>query len=231
MVVHSGRHGLTALAARLVQGLGAGIYFPAISATIQRLFTGRDRSRAFGYLDGVVGISIAAGPLLGGLLIQGIGTQDGWRRVFLVNLFIGAAELPVAIKLLPRRQGPEEHKLDPFGNVLLVMVLLLLLVPLVDGRVSGWPAWSWLLLSLVFPAVAVLASWERRLYRRHGEPVVQVGLMRHRSFWAGQCLALTGLARGIVELSLLTRVVSGSLAAAVAVKTDHQRAKRSTRYL
>jgi MFS family permease len=62
------------IAARLVQGLGAGLYFPAISATIQRLFSGRDRSRAFGYLGGVVGISTAAGPLIGGLLIQFAGS-------------------------------------------------------------------------------------------------------------------------------------------------------------
>ena len=75
--------------ARLVQGLGAGIYYPAISAIIQRLFTGKDRSRAFGYLGGVVGVSTAAGPLLGGLLVQLAGVTDGWRWVFLVNLFIG----------------------------------------------------------------------------------------------------------------------------------------------
>ena len=58
------------IASRLVQGLGAGIYFPAISATIQRQFSGDVRSRAFGYLGGVVGISTALGPLIGGVLIQ-----------------------------------------------------------------------------------------------------------------------------------------------------------------
>lgn len=74
-----------------------------------------------------------------------------------------------------------------------VMVPLLLLVPLVGGRVPGWPAWSWLLLGLLVPAAAALTWWERRLYRRHGEAVIQVGLMRHRSFWAGPCLALCTL--------------------------------------
>jgi MFS family permease len=54
------------IASRLVQGLGVGIYFPAISATIQRQFSGNVRSRAFGYLGGVVGISTALGPLIGG---------------------------------------------------------------------------------------------------------------------------------------------------------------------
>ena len=48
------------------------------------------------------------------------------------------------------------------------MLLLLLLIPLVDGRVSGWPAWSWALLGLVVPVAGVVAWWEIRLDRRHG---------------------------------------------------------------
>lgn len=179
------------VAARLVQGLGAGIYYPAISAIIQRLFTGRDRSRAFGYLGGVVGISTAVGPLLGGLLILLAGETDGWRWVFLVNLFIGAIEIPVAWRLIPRRQRSEEHQLDLVGNGLLAFVLLLILVPLVEGRVSGWPVWSWLLLALAIPAGLLLTWWEIRLDRRGGEPVIQVGLLReHRSFGMGQALAV-----------------------------------------
>jgi EmrB/QacA subfamily drug resistance transporter len=177
--------------ARLVQGLGAGIYYPAISAIIQRLFTGRERSRAFGYLGGVVGISTAVGPLLGGLIISLAGVQEGWRWVFLVNLFIGIAEIPVAFRLLPKRQRPEQHRLDWLGNALLTLVLLLLLIPLVEGRVSGWPAWSWLMIGLSVPAAALLVAWEARLSRRGGEPVIQLALLRrHRSFGMGQALAL-----------------------------------------
>ena len=158
--------------ARLIQGLGAGIYYPAISAIIQRLFTGRDRSCAFGYLGGIVGVSTAAGPLPGGLLVQLAGVTDGWRWVFLVNLFIGIAALPVAFRLLPSRHDPEEHQLDFAGNLLLAAVLLLILVPLVEGRVSGWPAWSWLLLGLAVPATAALVAWELRLEHRGGELVI-----------------------------------------------------------
>lgn len=179
------------VAARLVQGLGAGIYYPAISAIIQRLFTGRDRSRAFGYLGGVVGISTAVGPLLGGVIIQLAGMQQGWRWVFLVNVFIGAVVLPVAFRSLPRRQRPEGHGMDLAGNALLTAVLLLLLVPLVEGRVSGWPAWSWAMLAMAVPVAGILLTWETRLDRRDGEPVIQIGLLRtHRAFGMGQSLAV-----------------------------------------
>jgi EmrB/QacA subfamily drug resistance transporter len=176
--------------ARLVQGLGAGLYYPAISATIQRLFAGRQRSRAFGLLGTAVGLSTAAGPLAGGLLIQAGGMTDGWRWVFFINLFIGAAELPAAIRLLPRRQQAEEHGLDPAGNLLLAVTLLLILFPLVEGRAAGWPWWSWLCLGGCLVTGALLAAWEIRLSRRGGEPVIQVGLLHHRSFAGGQVLAL-----------------------------------------
>jgi len=179
------------IVSRLVQGLGAGIYFPAISATIQRQFSGDARSRAFGYLGGVVGLSTALGPLLGGVLIQLAGLSDGWRWVFLVNLFIGAAGIPVAARVLPRRREREQHDLDLTGSALLTGVLLLVLIPLVDGRVSGWPLWSWLALAASVPVGAVLAGREVRLARRGGEPVLQVQLIRrHRSFAMGQALAL-----------------------------------------
>ena len=195
------------VAARLVQGLGAGIYYPAISAIIQRLFTGRDRSRAFGYLGGVVGVSTAVGPLLGGLIIQLAGVHDGWRWVFLVNLFIGAVVLPVAWRSLPSRHEPEEHHMDLAGNALLAVVLLLVLVPLVEGRVSGWPAWSWLMLGLAMPAAAVLVAWEMRLDHRGGEPVIQIGLLRtHRSFGMGQSLALVYFA-GFTSLFFTLSIV------------------------
>ena len=78
------------VAARIVQGLGAGLFFPAISATIQHTFTGPARSRAFGLLGAVIGVSTAIGPLLGGVIIAAAGASDGWRWVFLVNLFVGA---------------------------------------------------------------------------------------------------------------------------------------------
>jgi EmrB/QacA subfamily drug resistance transporter len=179
------------IVSRLVQGLGAGIYFPAISATIQRQFAGDARSRAFGYLGGVVGISTALGPLLGGVLIQLTGMSDGWRWVFGVNLFVGAIGIPVAVKVLPRRREREQHDLDLIGSALLTGVLLLVLVPLVDGRVAGWPPWSWIVLAASVPVGALLVAWEVRLARRGGEPVLQVQLIRrHRSFAVGQALAL-----------------------------------------
>jgi EmrB/QacA subfamily drug resistance transporter len=194
------------VAARVVQGLGAGTYYPAISATIQRSFSGRDRSRAFGYLGGVVGISTALGPLLGGLIITFAGVGTGWRWVFLVNLFVGAALFPLALRFLPRGDEQQNHKLDPVGNALLAVVLLLLLVPLIEGRATGWPPWSWACLASVIPAVAVLTLWERRCFDAGSEPVFRRDLFGQRSFTAGHVVALSYFA-GFTSLFFTLSIV------------------------
>ena len=107
------------VAARIVQGLGAGLFFPSISATIQHSFTGPARSKAFGVLGAVIGVSTAMGPLLGGLIIAGVGTADGWRWVFLVNLFIGAVAIPMAAWRLPKAETRTKRGFDPVGLALL----------------------------------------------------------------------------------------------------------------
>jgi Major Facilitator Superfamily len=73
--------------------------------------------------------------------------------------------------------------------------------------VSGWPAWSWLMLALAAPAAVALWVWEARLDRRGGEPVIQVGLLRaHRSFGMGQSLALAYFA-GFTSLFFTLSIV------------------------
>src|SRR4051812_30245625 len=73
------------IAARLVQGAAAGVVSPQVSGLIQQLFKPAERGRPFGLFGMTVGLSTAIGPLLGGLLIQGFGTEQGWRWIFYIN--------------------------------------------------------------------------------------------------------------------------------------------------
>ena len=100
----------TLVFARLFQGLAGGTLTPQISATIQELFSGRERGKAFGYFGTVVGVSTAIGPLLGGLLIQLFGDTDGWRAVFYVNIPIGLVAIPFAWRLLPKRDEDADRR-------------------------------------------------------------------------------------------------------------------------
>jgi EmrB/QacA subfamily drug resistance transporter len=178
------------VAARIVQGLGAGLFFPAISATIQHSFTGPARSKAFGVLGAVIGVSTAMGPLLGGLIIAGVGSHDGWRWVFLVNLFIGAVAVPMAAWRLPSAEAHARRGFDPVGLGLLTGGLLLLLIPLVAGQQDGWPAWTWICFGCSVVVLALLATWELREDSRGGDPLLKPGLLRQSSFSAGAVFAI-----------------------------------------
>ncbi|MEV8097255.1 MFS transporter [Kitasatospora sp. NPDC085879] len=177
------------ITARLVQGLAGGIIVPQVSGFIQTSFPGPERGRAFGMLGAVIGISTAVGPLLGGLLIELAGPQDGWRWVFLVNVPIGLAALPLARRLLPdpppRAAGRSD--LDPVGVLLLGVGTTALLLPFVQEQ---WhhPA-RWLLLPLAVLLLAGFAVWERR-YGRRREPLVSMDLFDRRSYAAGTLLSL-----------------------------------------
>jgi EmrB/QacA subfamily drug resistance transporter len=194
------------VAARIVQGLGAGLFFPAISATIQHTFTGPARSKAFGLLGAVIGVSTAMGPLLGGLIIAAAGAEDGWRWVFLVNLFIGAVAIPMAAWRLPATPARTQRGFDPVGLSLLTGGLLLLLIPLVEGQQAGWPAWTWVCLGGCVAVFAALAAWELRADRRGGDPLLKPGLLRQTSFSAGAIFAVAffgGFSSVFFTLSIL----------------------------
>ena len=77
------------IAARLVQGLAAGCLAPQNSALIQQLFRGAERGRAFGMFGATIGVSTAAGPVVGGLILALAEGPSGWRWIFYVNVPIG----------------------------------------------------------------------------------------------------------------------------------------------
>ncbi|WP_425555190.1 MFS transporter [Kitasatospora arboriphila] len=180
------------ITARLVQGLAGGIIVPQVSGFIQTSFPGPERGRAFGMLGAVIGISTAVGPLLGGLLIELAGPQHGWRWVFLVNVPIGVAALPVARRLLPdpppRPAGRVRHSdLDPVGILLLGVGTTALLLPFVQEQ---WHDRArWLLLPFAVLLLTAFAAWESR-YGRHREPLVSMDLFARRSYAAGTLLSL-----------------------------------------
>jgi EmrB/QacA subfamily drug resistance transporter len=181
--------------ARLVQGMAGGMISPQISALIQQMFSGRDRGRAFGMFGTVVGISTAVGPLLGGLLIQAAGPDEGWRWVFYVNLPLGAVCLVLARRLLPDTPSASTGRtpaqsLDPIGVLLLGGGVVALLLPFVQTR--QWRGETkWLLLVVAAVLLAAFAWWESRCAtRRRTVPVVDLSLFRIRSYWLGCLLAL-----------------------------------------
>jgi EmrB/QacA subfamily drug resistance transporter len=178
------------VAARIVQGIGAGLFQPAIAASIQTGFSGRDRSKAFGLLGATIGLSTALGPIIGGALIALGGADHGWRWIFLVNVPIGLVVVPLAARMLPRPSSTTPRKVDPVGLLLFAAGLVALLLPLIEGQQLDWPLWTWLSFAAAAVLLAALWFWEVRLNARGGEPLIPVGLVRRLPFAAGCLLAL-----------------------------------------
>jgi EmrB/QacA subfamily drug resistance transporter len=186
---------------RVVQGLAGGIFVPAVTAYIQILFQGKVRGTAFAIMGAVIGVSSALGPIVGGLIIQGFGTQNGWRLIFGVNLPIGIVALILTVLLVPGRkklveitsQAPAQARnggVDWVGLILITGGLVAILVPLIEGQQKGWPLWTYLTLAAGVVLIVLFAVWEVQYVKRDRSPLVPPHLFSHPAFSAGTILAL-----------------------------------------
>jgi MFS family permease len=179
------------IVARVVQGLCGGIFFPAVTALIQLMFAGRTRGRAFAVMGAAIGFSTALGPIVGGLLIEAFGDDEGWRSIFFVNLPFGVIAVAAAIVLLPRIVvGSSSRGVDVLGLLIITAALLAVLVPLIEGEDAGWPWWTWTSLVAGLLLIVAFAFWERRVAARGGNPLVPPRLFAHAAFTGGVILAL-----------------------------------------
>ncbi|MGW2827198.1 MFS transporter [Streptomyces sp. NPDC001443] len=208
---------------RLIQGAAAGMVAPQTSGLIQQMFQGAERAKAFGLLGSVIGISTAAGPLAGGLLIDAVGTDDGWRWVFFVNLPIGVAAFGAGLRLLPRFPAStgKREEFDLFGVLLLGSAVLALMLPLVQEQ--QWTGrLKWALLPVGALLLASFWAWERRQGRLGRAPLVDLELFSLRSFTFGSLISLTYFAGFttvffVYSLFLQNTVGYSALAAGVSV--------------
>lgn len=159
------------IAARVVQGIGAGGLIGLTFAVVADLAPGRSRGRYQGYFGAVFAVGSIAGPLLGGFVAQQSGWPDGfaaWRWIFLANVPLGLVGLALVLPGVPRRTGPPAPvRVDVPGALLLVTgVCAALLVAEWGGRRYPWSSPP--VLALAGTAVLLLVAfllWEVRLGR------------------------------------------------------------------
>ncbi len=198
---------------RLLQGLAAGIYVPAVGSFIQLLFKGRERGKAFAIMGSVIGVSAAIGQLAGGLIIQALGEAEGWRWVFYVNVPIGIATAIFAISLLPSgdAHADSSNRMDWIGVILLSAGLTAILIPLIQGQQEGWPTWTWWTMSAGIIGVVLFALWEIYFTKRGGSALVPPKLFHHVSFTFGTILALVYFAAMVSIFFTLSLLWQGGL--------------------
>jgi len=162
--------------ARLLQGLVAGLVTPQNGGLIQDLFRGAERGRAFGLLGATIGVSTAAGPVIGGLILNVFGEPEGWRWVFLVNLPFGLLTLVLAWFLVPPTpRGQTSSDIDVTGIVLLGLAVLCVLFPVVQSDAGGLATFWWVFLPAV-PLGYAFVRWERRRVETGRAPLVNLRL-------------------------------------------------------
>lgn len=214
------------IAARLLQGMSAGLLTPQNSGIIQTLFRGAERGRAFGLFGFVVSVSSALGPVLGGLIITLAGGDDGWRWIFWVNLPVGILAFALVLVIVPRDLSSEDSdstrpRLDLVGAALLGLLVLCVIYPLVSIEGGGY---RWLVLLAAVPPLAWgFTAWEHRVVARGGEPLLDVALLRRTPGFASGIavgsLYFTGFTGMVLVLAvhLQTELGLGPLAAGAAL--------------
>lgn len=190
------------IAARVLQGLSAAMLTPQAFGLIRDLFPPAQMNKAFAALGPVIGLSTVAGPIVAGLLLKANLLGTDWRALFLINLPLGVFALLVGARVLPARPaGHGKVRLDGAGTVLLAAVSFLLVFPLVDGRTLGWPAWIFGAPAATVPMLAVFAAHQRHRLRSGRTALVELSVLRKRSYVCGVVFVLVFFA-SIVGFSL-----------------------------
>ncbi len=148
------------VAARVVQAVGGSMLNPVAMSIITNTFTERrERARAIGIWGGVVGISLGLGPVIGGVLIQTV----GWRWIFWINVPIGIAAIVLAAVFVPESRAPRARRVDPVGQVLVILTLSTLTYAIVESSRLHWHSVQlWSVLAVSAAGLAALLIFEPR---------------------------------------------------------------------
>ena len=170
--------------ARVLQAIGGSMLNPVAMSIIRNVFEDpRQRARAIGLWGAVFGLSMALGPIAGGLLVDSI----SWRAVFFVNVPIGLLAILLTAIFVPESRAPRPRRLDPVGQVLVIVSLATLTYAIIEGPRHGWTSAEILgLFGCALLSAAVFVAYELR--RR--EPLVEIRFFRSLPFSGANLVAV-----------------------------------------
>jgi EmrB/QacA subfamily drug resistance transporter len=176
------------VAFRVVQAVGGAMLSPATMSIVRNTFEDpRERAQAIGVYAAMFGISMALGPVLGGLLVSAI----SWRAVFMVNLPVGLAAIALAARFVPESRAPRPRRIDPVGQVLVIAALATLIYAIIEGGRVGFGVVQ----IVILLAVALGCSIALVLYElRQHEPLLEVRFFTSAPFAGAGAIAVCVLA-------------------------------------
>jgi EmrB/QacA subfamily drug resistance transporter len=162
------------IAARVVQGIGAGLLTPQTLSLITRTFPPERRGMAMSVWGATAGVATLVGPLAGGVLVDAL----GWEWIFFVNVPIGIIGLGLAVWLMPVLTT-HKHRFDLVGVGLSGLAMFLIVFALQEGQSDGWAPWIWAVLVAGSGFVTAFVYWQRV---STGEPLIPLDIFRDRDF-------------------------------------------------
>jgi EmrB/QacA subfamily drug resistance transporter len=174
------------IAFRMVQAVGGSMLNPVAMSIITNVFTdARERARAIGVFAGVVGISLGVGPVVGGVLVESV----GWRSIFWINVPIGIAAFVLAAIFVPESKAERPRRIDPVGQILVIVVLLSLTYAIIEAPQAGDSPEIWALAVLCPAALVALLRYESR----RKDPLIELTFFRSIPFSGATVTAVCAL--------------------------------------
>jgi EmrB/QacA subfamily drug resistance transporter len=172
------------IAFRGLQGVGGSMLNPVAMSIIRNVFTdARERAQAIGVWGGVVGISMALGPVVGGALV----TAAGWRSIFWVNVPLGILAIVLVTRVVPESRAERPRALDPLGQVLAMIGLATLTYAIIEGGDAGWSSTQ----VRISATIAVLTFAGFVIHeRRAAEPLIDLRFFRSVPFSGATLIAV-----------------------------------------
>jgi EmrB/QacA subfamily drug resistance transporter len=186
------------IAFRVLQGVGGSMLNPAALGIITNTFiTPSDRAKAIGVWDGVSGLSMALGPVIGGILVGTV----GWRGIFWANIPVGLVAVSMTALLVPDSKAARSRRADPLGQVLVITMLASLAYAIIQGPANGWfsvQTVGFFLLSVT--ALMILLRYEPR----RADPLIDLRFFKSVPFSAANATAVCAIAASAGFLFLTT---------------------------
>jgi EmrB/QacA subfamily drug resistance transporter len=173
---------------RMLQAVGGSMLNPVAMSIIRNVFTdARERAQAIGVWGATVGISLALGPVLGGALVESV----GWRSIFWINIPVGLLALALTMRFVPESRAPRPRRLDPVGELLVILLLGSLTYAIIEAPAAGWTSdQSIALFALAGAALIALLAYESR----RAEPLLELRFFRSVPFSGASVIAVCSFA-------------------------------------
>lgn len=200
------------IVARLIQGTMAALMVPQVMSLMQVMFKPKERAGVMGLFGALAGVAASLGPVIGGILIHFNIAGLEWRPIFLINVPIGLFAIWAAFRYLPEGKSSHPLKIDIWGTGIIIIAMLLLVFPLIQGRELDWPVWVFVMMAFSLPALFLFAKWQKYKDQKDGSALIAPILFKTGSFVKGLTVNLvfqSAMAGFFLPFTLLLQIGLG----------------------